>query len=251
MMNANPYLGAVSSPPTPPAVNGGQQQRPCCSSCKCGCSERLRIVLCCFSLVFDVLTSLYLYFGEVPSFGNNNNNDNDNDNDNDNNTSSSNVTSSNSNEYADDTTTSPRSMVSVFFLGTAALSLFFLYVELRLAWDAFRSTVVTQDRTYLALSAKYVSVLMLLITEGFDSLFAAVYWINCGYQPILAAKLGKNCVHLLVESWEILLDPTYRKALFGMIGYIVVYVFILWYFLGGAVSLYFDICTILQYSNGV
>jgi hypothetical protein len=59
-------------------------------------------------------------------------------------------------------------------------------------------------------------------------------------------KLVKNAVHLLIESWEILLDPVYRKQLCGCLGYVIVYGAFLYFMVGGFWSSYFgDICLLL------
>jgi hypothetical protein len=182
--STNQYPAAFVTPaaapsPSPPPQQTQQQQRPSCCCCR-GCSERLRIVLCCLSLLFDVLANLYLYFGGlmIPSSISGNGDDED---DTENNTNNStNIDNSTSDPFAvgDTTSTSTNdgggtSSISIVFLVTAAGSLFFLYVELQLAWRAFRENVADgPDNSYFALSAKYVSVLMLLITEGLDSLIA-------------------------------------------------------------------------------
>jgi hypothetical protein len=255
---------AAPSPQQTQQTQQTQQQRPSC--CCRGCSERLRIVLCCLSLLFDVLTNIYLYFGGLmlPSSisGNDDNDDNINnstniDNNNGNETIANSDFAGTSDPFAvGDTTTSTTtndggtSSISIVFLVTAAVSLFFLYVELQLACRAFRENVAdgASDNSYFALSAKYVSVLMLLITEGLDSLIAIVYLYNdCAQNSyILMFKLVKNAIHLLIESWEILLDPFYRKQLFSCVGYVIVYCAFLWFMVGGFWSGYFgDICLLL------
>jgi hypothetical protein len=258
------YVTAAAPSPSPPPQQT-QQQRPSC--CCRGCSERLRIVLCCLSLLFDVLTNIYLYFGGLMLPSSISGNDDDDD---DNINNSTNIDNNNGNETiansdfagtsdpfeVGDTTTSTTtndggtSSISIVFLVTAAVSLFFLYVELQLACRAFRENVAdgASDNFYFALSAKYVSVLMLLITEGLDSLIAIVYLYNdCAQNSyILMFKLVKNAIHLLIESWEILLDPFYRKQLFSCVGYVIVYCAFLWFMVGGFWSGYFgDICLLL------